>query len=95
MRQNLQVNRTAPPPRHPHGRLTLARFGNSIIQLLDKRFYGIARGIGTAKILGRIHGALVKFQDLPLACSLTIVEVNSSFSTFRFPPRELLFHSAG
>ncbi|CEQ39200.1 SPOSA6832_00692 [Sporobolomyces salmonicolor] len=41
-----------------------------IMRLLDKRFAGMARGVGTAKILGRLKMG----DDLFLQCSFTILE---------------------
>jgi DNA damage-inducible protein 1 len=47
------------------------------MRLLDTRFAGEARGVGTAKILGRIHSAQIKLQDLHLPVSFAVLEVRN------------------
>eukprot|EP00854_Cymbomonas_tetramitiformis_P006872 gene6872-8205_t len=45
-----------------------------IMRLLDKRFAGVAKGVGTSKILGRIHQTPLEVGGKHLPVSITVLE---------------------
>ena len=45
-----------------------------IFHLLDTRFHGMAVGVGTGKILGRIHIVQLQIGDYHFPCSITIMD---------------------
>lgn len=45
-----------------------------ILRLLDKRYVGIARGVGQSEIVGRIHVAPLKIGDKYYLCSFTVLD---------------------
>ena len=43
-------------------------------RLIDKRWQGVAKGVGTQKIIGRVLQAPIKVADKHLACAITVLE---------------------
>jgi len=46
------------------------------MNLIDTRFAGVAVGVGSSKILGRIHMADLEIGGAIIKCSFTVLENN-------------------
>ncbi|KAI0465264.1 hypothetical protein LJB42_000491 [Komagataella kurtzmanii] len=46
----------------------------NLANLIDKRFRGVAQGVGSSEIIGRIHSAPIKIEDIIVPCSFTVLD---------------------
>ena len=47
------------------------------MRLVDKRHAGVAQGVGTCKIIGRIHAADIEIENKHITCAFTVIENNA------------------
>lgn len=48
----------------------------NLMSMVDKRFQGVARGVGSSKILGVIHAAQIKIMNKVIMLKINIIENN-------------------
>ncbi|MES1922082.1 hypothetical protein MHBO_003600 [Bonamia ostreae] len=45
-----------------------------LLRIVDRNFGGLAKGVGVARILGRIHITTVKIGNCVLPCSISVID---------------------
>jgi len=49
----------------------------NVMRLVDQRFHGIAKGIGTQKIIGRVHMVQIQIENAFFTTSFSVLQAQS------------------